>query len=725
MGRSDTGASYNSQPVNIGVATSLIATGAVWKYLDDGSDQGTAWFAPGFDDNSWASGPGEIGFGDGDETTVVASGPDGDFYITYYFRRNFVVGDLSSLSNVLVALERDDGAVAYLNGQEVFRSPNMPQAPTNITYLTLTTDTIGIEDTVDNFFLSPTNFVTGNNVFAVEVHQQAPTSSDISFNLTMLGIPVIVHNLTPEVGLTAPVNGSLLLAPGSVALAATASDADGSVARVEFFDGGVKIGEDLEAPYTAQWLSPAVGPHELTAVATDNLGAAQKSAVVNVMIFDATGTPFARVTAPPDGHIAEGPTNMLVTAFASATDGVTNVEFFANGVSIGSDVSAPYSVIWNAPFGTSLLTAVASGADGRTGVSAASGVTITIPPTNVVAPVIFSQSPLAGVIVTNTLTNVVVTFSERVQGVDATDLLVNGVPASGVRGNGSLSNFTFTFAQPFYGPVAVTWAAGHGITDYGYPTVLPFDGTAPGASWSYTLLDRLAPTIIAKTPASGSTVTNLSEISVTFSEPVLGVDAEDLLVNGAVARGVTGGDANYIFSVAQPSAGTVNITWSTTNSIFDLSDGTNAFNRTGAGATWSFTLDTRVTLVQSNSAWNFVKGFAEASDPVEAWRQPGFDDSGWSNAPAPFYFGDPYTNATVRGTLLSDMQSNYTTIFLRREFEVTSRGTITNLLLNHQSDDGFIAWLNGVEVLRYNVPGGALLIKIRVQLVTCTHTKMG
>ena len=116
---------------------------------------------------------------------------------------------------------------------------------------------------------------------------------------------------------------------------------------------------------------------------------------------------------------------------------------------------------------------------------------------------------------------------------------------------------------------------------------------------------------------------------------------------------------------------------------------------TATNNTWRFVYDPRVTLVRSNSTWLFIKGLAEASDPMSAWRARDFNDSGWSNAPAPFFFGDPYTNAVIRGTLLSDMNSNYTSIYLRQEFNVENRGAILSLLLNHQSDDGFIAWLNG------------------------------
>ena len=101
-------------------------------------------------------------------------------------------------------------------------------------------------------------------------------------------------------------------------------------------------------------------------------------------------------------------------------------------------------------------------------------------------------------------------------------------------------------------------------TDFGWPTVLPFNELSPDAQWDYDLIDRTPPTITARTPARGSTVTNLNQISVTFSEPVSGVAGTDLLVNGIPGLSVTGSGANYTFSVLQPAAGTVNITWSLT-----------------------------------------------------------------------------------------------------------------------------------------------------------------
>jgi len=78
-----------------------------------------------------------------------------------------------------------------------------------------------------------------------------------------------------------------------------------------------------------------------------------------------------------------------------------------------------------------------------------------------VAPFIATQNPLRGLTLTN-FTSLVVVFSENVQRIDASDLLVSGIPATKVTGSGS--NYVFSFPQPPYGEVEIAWANGHGIT---------------------------------------------------------------------------------------------------------------------------------------------------------------------------------------------------------------------------------------------------------------------
>ena len=80
-------------------------------------------------------------------------------------------------------------------------------------------------------------------------------------------------SVAPTVSLTSPSNGAGFTSPAKISLAANAADADGTVARVEFFNGATRLGEDTTAPYTSQWNVGAAGRYTLTARATDNSGA--------------------------------------------------------------------------------------------------------------------------------------------------------------------------------------------------------------------------------------------------------------------------------------------------------------------------------------------------------------------------------------------------------------------------------------------------------------------
>ena len=167
--------------------TILVPTGATWKYLANGSDQGTAWRAASFNDSTWSSGPAQLGYGDGDEATVVGFGPDANNkFITTYFRRAFSVTNPALFSGVTLRLLRDDGAVVYLNGVEVWRT-NMPAG--TVGFLTPASVAIGGADetTFVQTTISPSSIVTGTNVLAIELHQSGGTSTDISFDLQLIG----------------------------------------------------------------------------------------------------------------------------------------------------------------------------------------------------------------------------------------------------------------------------------------------------------------------------------------------------------------------------------------------------------------------------------------------------------------------------------------------------------------------------------------------------------
>jgi hypothetical protein len=165
--------------------TTLVPQGSAWKYRDDGAFPGASWTSPGFVDSAWASGPAQLGYGDGDEATVVSYGPSPTAkYTTTYFRRSFPVTGAAGFVRADLRLLRDDGAIVYLNGTEVFRS-NLPAGPVAST----TFASSAISGTGETTFLTasvnPALLVEGTNVLAVEIHQSDAASSDVSFDLAL------------------------------------------------------------------------------------------------------------------------------------------------------------------------------------------------------------------------------------------------------------------------------------------------------------------------------------------------------------------------------------------------------------------------------------------------------------------------------------------------------------------------------------------------------------
>ncbi len=735
----------------------LIAAGSIWKYLDNGSDQAAAWRAPSFDDSAWLAGFAQLGYGDGDETTVVAFGPNANAkFVTTYFRRAFTTPDAGSYTNLNLRLLRDDGAVVYLNGVEIYRAA-LPAGP--IAFDTLAA-TLG-ENTVDNVAVNNALpwLVDGLNVIAAEIHQQSLNSSDISFDLELVGMTGTTNspalNTPPTVTLTAPLEGATYGAPALVPLAATAADSDGGVAKVEFFQNGTKIGEDVTAPYSLDWSGVASGLYSVTAVATDNQGATAVSAPVHITVnassgpttntliaagsvwkyldngsdpgaawtgasfddaswasgpaqlgygdgdeatvisfgpdannkfvtsyfrraftvtdpsriqqlllniqrddgaitylngvevfrqsmtpgpvtfqtlattaseytFEGTTVPASllvagpniiacevhqgtasssdvsfdlellavqsgetnsrptiSVTSPADGITVAAPASLSLTAAASDPDGtVTNVAFYAGATKLADDPTPPFSFTWSGVgAGAYTLTAVASDNFGLTATSTVVNVTVS---TNTAPPVVFAKLPAPGNV--TSLSQIAVTFSKAVVGVDATDLLVNGQPATGLTGSGS--NYTFSFSQPAFGAVAITWSAAHGIADAFTPPAT-FNSGATGATWQYQLLDSAPPVMSSLTPAPESSVPALTSVSISFSEPVNGVNAADLLVNSVPCVSVNGSGAGpYVFSFPQPAATSVHLAWIPAHGIQDASG--NVF----AGGGWNYTIDT-------------------------------------------------------------------------------------------------------------------------------------
>jgi regulation of enolase protein 1 (concanavalin A-like superfamily) len=138
--------------------------------------------------------------------------------------------------------------------------------------------------------------LVGSDTFSMgtTVHVGLGVSSHVSGNLataTFDNVSVVgasdtepSGNVAPTVALTSPASGATFTAPATVSLAANASDADGTVARVEFYNGSTLLATDTTSPYEASWTDVPAGTYTITARAFDDLGASATSAPVSVTV---------------------------------------------------------------------------------------------------------------------------------------------------------------------------------------------------------------------------------------------------------------------------------------------------------------------------------------------------------------------------------------------------------------------------------------------------------
>ncbi|MCP5535810.1 MAG: lamin tail domain-containing protein [Akkermansiaceae bacterium] len=172
--------------LTINVAQQLISSGDPWKFLDDGTDPGATWKLTGYDDSTWGEGATQIGYGESDEATVISSG-----HPAILFRKTVNITDISTIESFEADIIRDDGAVVYVNGVEVWRN-QMPEGEITHQTLASTTASGSNESSFHAFTIPADKFVTGVNTIAVSVHQYAANSGDMSFDFKLRTVPALV-----------------------------------------------------------------------------------------------------------------------------------------------------------------------------------------------------------------------------------------------------------------------------------------------------------------------------------------------------------------------------------------------------------------------------------------------------------------------------------------------------------------------------------------------------
>ena len=177
----------------------VISSGDIWKYFKGTADPGDSWVNLAYDDSAWLEGPTGIGYGDGDDATLLAD-MQGN-YVTVYMRKLFTINDKENVTDLLLSIDFDDGFVAYLNGNEVTRSNISGSHDRNTPASSYHEAGIPVPYDISSFkgILNE-----GNNVLAVEIHNDDINSSDLS----MIPELTVIRNISSST-LSAP----LLLSP--------------------------------------------------------------------------------------------------------------------------------------------------------------------------------------------------------------------------------------------------------------------------------------------------------------------------------------------------------------------------------------------------------------------------------------------------------------------------------------------------------------------------------
>jgi hypothetical protein len=231
--------------------------------------------------------------------------------------------------------------------------------------------------------------VTGKPIASILT---AIATDNLGFSTTSVGVSVSVNlggsstttvvGTAPTVSLTQPLNGGSVIVntPDTISANAAATNTPGNITQVQFLVDGVLLQTVTSYPYNATWTPGSLGTYTLTAEATDNDGNVTNSLPVSVTVVTQP-PPTVSVTAPTSGSIITVGTSVTVAATASSPDGtIKSVQFFANGTSIGTSSTPPYTVSYT-PISTGVYTFTATATDNSNSTTPSTATTVLVTPT--------------------------------------------------------------------------------------------------------------------------------------------------------------------------------------------------------------------------------------------------------------------------------------------------------------------------------------------------------
>ncbi|MFT5285387.1 MAG: PKD repeat protein, partial [Planctomycetota bacterium] len=211
--------------------------------------------------------------------------------------------------------------------------------------------------------------------------------------------------------------------------------------------------------------------------------------------------------------------------------------------------------------------------------------------------------------------------------------------------------------------------------------------------------------------------TELNKVRVVYSEPVLsgsGSSGSELAANYSLGGGATVSGASLLADNRTVELTTSTLTPGqsyvvTATNVREASPGTLTI---AANSRVAFMVPAAKSGIAEGETWRYFVG---STAPPGSWMTSSFNDTSWSSGPANFGFG--YSGTTF-GTPLNSMSGNASTLFLRKTFDVNDASAVNSMILNIDYDDGFIAYLNGVEVERSNAPP----TPVHTGLATLSHS---
>ena len=263
-------------------------------------------------------------------------------------------------------------------------------------------------------------------------------------------------NTPPSVALTSPTTGATFTAPATIGLAASASDSDGTVTRVDFYNGTTLLGTDMTSPYAFSWTNVPAGTYSLTARATDDDGSVTTSSPVSITVNSTPNTPpSVALTSPAGGATFTAPATIGLAASASDSDGtVTRVDFFNGTTLLGTDLTSPYAFSWtNVPAGTYSLTARATDDDGAVRTSAAVAITVNPAPNPNAPPSVALTSPTSGATFTAPAT---IGLAASASDSDGTVARVDFYNGTTLLGSDTTSPYAFSWSNVSAGTYSLT-----------------------------------------------------------------------------------------------------------------------------------------------------------------------------------------------------------------------------------------------------------------------------